>query len=111
MSDITNRGEGAPAVPSRSELDAFLADLKTRTAPSTRGRLVFALDATASREATWKGSDTVTAVTFALRAFASPIPWSTAFFDSSDPSVGIRICLYILQLPQIMCEANGRSSP
>src|SRR6516165_4169214 len=49
----------------------------------------------------WKGSDTVTAVTLALRAFASPIPWSTAFFDNSDPSVGIRICLYILHLPQI----------
>src|SRR6516164_8997622 len=59
---------------------------------------------------TWKGSDTVTAVTLALRAFASPIPWSTAFFDSSDPSVGIRICLYILHLPQIslMCKAARR---
>src|SRR5262245_23770121 len=49
----------------------------------------------------WKGSDTVTAVTLALRAFASPIPWSTAFFDNSDPSLGIKICLYILHLPQI----------
>src|SRR6516162_1710321 len=49
----------------------------------------------------WKGSDTVNAVTLALRVFASPIPCSTAFFDSSDPSLGIRICLYILHLPQI----------
>lgn len=64
MSDITNRGEGAPAVPSRSELDAFLADLKTRTAPSTRGRLVFALDATASREATWDTACTLQAEMF-----------------------------------------------
>src|SRR5215472_6339908 len=53
MSDITNRGESAPVTPARSELDTFLADLKTRTAPSTRGRFVFALDATASREPTW----------------------------------------------------------
>src|SRR6516162_4705556 len=53
----------------------------------------------------WKGSDTVTAVTLALRAFASPIPWSTAFFDSSDPSLGIRICLYILPLPQSLDAA------
>ena len=50
MSDITNRGESAPAA--RRELDAFLADLKKK-APSTRGRLLFALDATAGREATW----------------------------------------------------------
>ena len=51
MSDITNRGERAPAAPTRSEVDSFLADLKKK-APSTRGRLIFALDATASREQT-----------------------------------------------------------
>jgi len=52
MSGITNRGESAPAATTRSEVDAFLADLKKK-APSIRGRLIFALDATASREATW----------------------------------------------------------
>jgi len=52
VSDITNRGENAPA---HSQLDAFLAEIKqlTPTETGTRGRLVFALDATASREATW----------------------------------------------------------
>lgn len=49
---IANRGESAPAAATHSEVDAFLADLKKK-APSTRGRLIFALDATASREATW----------------------------------------------------------
>jgi hypothetical protein len=53
MPDVTNRGESAPAAPARSEVDAFLADLKSGAAPSTRGRLIFALDATASRERTW----------------------------------------------------------
>jgi hypothetical protein len=53
MSDITNRGEGTPTAPTRSELDIFLADLKKRPGPSACGRLIFALDATASREATW----------------------------------------------------------
>jgi hypothetical protein len=33
MSDITNRGESAPTAPTRSEVDAFLADLKQK-APS-----------------------------------------------------------------------------
>src|SRR5262249_40958897 len=51
MSNITNRNESTPAA--RSEVDAFLADLKKHPGPSTRGRLIFALDATASREATW----------------------------------------------------------
>jgi len=49
MPDIVNRGDTAAA---RGEVDAFLADLKKKTA-SVRGRLIFALDATASREATW----------------------------------------------------------
>jgi hypothetical protein len=49
---VTNRGESAVTAPTRSEVDAFLADLKKK-APITRGRLIFALDATASREATW----------------------------------------------------------
>ena len=52
MADITNRNESTPAAPTGSEVDAFLADLKAKT-PSARGRLIFALDATASREATW----------------------------------------------------------
>ena len=48
---VTNRDESTLAT--RSEVDAFLTDLKKRSGPSTRGRLIFALDATASREATW----------------------------------------------------------
>jgi hypothetical protein len=53
MPDITNRSESAPTTD--SPIDSFLAELKTRTPASTgtRGRLVFALDATASRQPTW----------------------------------------------------------
>jgi hypothetical protein len=43
-------------VSARSEIDAFLAQvksLKSTAAPGQRGRLVFALDATMSRQATW----------------------------------------------------------
>jgi hypothetical protein len=41
---------------SRTEIDAFLAQvgkLAPRSAPGTRGRLIFALDATLSRQPTW----------------------------------------------------------
>jgi hypothetical protein len=43
------------SVPVRSEVDTFLAEIgKLATGPSTRrGRLIFALDATASRQPTW----------------------------------------------------------
>jgi hypothetical protein len=50
---VTNRGESALAT---SQLDAFLAEVKELAsggAGGGRGRIVFALDATASREQTW----------------------------------------------------------
>ena len=51
-SAITARGENASV---KSQLDTFLAEIKqlASTGTDTHGRLIFALDATASREATW----------------------------------------------------------
>jgi hypothetical protein len=51
-SSITNRSESAPAL---TELDSFLAEIKqlTSTGTATRDRLIFALDATMSREEAW----------------------------------------------------------
>jgi hypothetical protein len=49
------RGEPTDAS-SRGEIDAFLAQVRTRassTEPGKRGRLIFALDATLSRQPTW----------------------------------------------------------
>ena len=46
----------APAATSRAEIDAFLHQVSTLGAPvarGERGRLVFALDATMSRQPTW----------------------------------------------------------
>jgi len=53
MSDITNRGESAPA---KSQLDSFLEEVKQLASGGSgggRGRIIFALDATMSREETW----------------------------------------------------------
>ena len=47
---------GTPAAPAaRAEIDAFLAKVRSfeRATPSGRGRLIFALDATMSRQPTW----------------------------------------------------------
>ena len=49
-------GQGVPEQSSRAEIDAFLEKVRStvRTAPSgARGRLIFALDATMSRQPTW----------------------------------------------------------
>ncbi len=52
--DITSRPGRAPAESTRSDIDAFLAEAKTiAPASQARGRLVFALDATMSRQPTW----------------------------------------------------------
>jgi hypothetical protein len=51
--DVISRNSDA-AVSRRSEIDAFLAEAKRITpAASARGRLIFALDATMSRQPTW----------------------------------------------------------
>ena len=49
-------GHGTPATSSRAEIDAFLEHVRTierTTAAGKRGRLIFALDATMSRQPTW----------------------------------------------------------
>jgi hypothetical protein len=53
--DITSRPEGGkPVASSRAEIDAFLAQAgKVAPASQARGRLIFALDATMSRQPTW----------------------------------------------------------
>ena len=51
---VTARADSSPADGPQSDLDKFLADLgKASPTPGVRGRLVFALDATASRQPTW----------------------------------------------------------
>jgi len=51
-----DRSERTPATTSRSDIDAFLSRVKElgpATVAGTRGRLIFALDATMSRQPTW----------------------------------------------------------
>jgi len=54
---MTKNGEKLPARSTPSEVDAFLAKVAATPPPAKqgtqRGRLIFALDATASREPTW----------------------------------------------------------
>ena len=54
-SSVAPRDGGSLATSPPSEVDAFLTEIKklASTSPSSRGRLIYALDATASRQPTW----------------------------------------------------------
>jgi len=56
QSPLTESGKTSKAVSESNEIDAFLDAVKDTTpvqSPDGRGRLIFSLDATASRQATW----------------------------------------------------------
>jgi hypothetical protein len=48
-----NSHDSTDSVATRTEIDAYLANLKQRQGRAPAGRLIFALDATASRRPTW----------------------------------------------------------
>ena len=49
----TAKGEVASQRSTRSEIDAFLKDVEPQADRSGRGRLIFAMDATMSRQPSW----------------------------------------------------------
>jgi hypothetical protein len=51
--DVVSRAEGTTGVTPAPLLDSFLSEAKKLSAAATRPRLVFALDATMSRQPTW----------------------------------------------------------
>src|SRR4030095_7804687 len=60
----------------------------------------------------WKGAETVTPVTFAFIDLANATPFRMALSDSAEPSVGIRMCLYMaFSLPTLgIRNLNARAS-
>ena len=107
---ITNRGESAPTAPTRSEVDAFLADLKKRSGPSAHGRLIFALDATASRQPTWDTACTLQAEMFREAGATGGLDMQLVYYRGlsecrssrwfSDPEQLGRV------MTKIMCESG-----
>ncbi len=79
---VTARGENAPAA--RSQVDSFLAEIKELAATSVRGRLIFALDATASREATWDTACKLQADMFREAASAGGLDLQLVYYRGLD---------------------------
>ena len=105
---VTNRDESTLAT--RSEVDAFLTDLKKRSGPSTRGRLIFALDATASREATWHTACKLQAEMFQAAATVGSLNLQLVYYrglGECRASRWISDCAQLAMImSQIMCRAG-----
>src|ERR1041385_191079 len=69
-----NRPDALPAASPRAEIDRFLGQVKAlgpAAATGRRGRLIFALDATMSRQPTWDHACKLQAEMFAAAAAAA----------------------------------------
>jgi hypothetical protein len=72
-----------PTIPTRAHLDAFFE----RVNP-VRGRLIFALDATASRRPTWDAAATLTAEMFATVAAIGGLDLQLVFYRGDECTAG-----------------------
>jgi hypothetical protein len=108
MSDITNRGESAPV---KSELDTFLQEIEQLVSggSSTRGRLIFALDATASREATWDTACKLQAEMFREAATAGGLDLQLVYYRGLDECKASRWVSDSARLGKIMTTIMCRS--
>src|SRR5215831_17505119 len=105
----TARTDGTPAV---SDVDNFLAEISKIASPKlqTRGRLIFALDATASRQPTWDTACTLQAEMFRKVASIGSLDMQLVYNRGVGECRASRWISHPDQLAktmsQIMCEAG-----
>jgi hypothetical protein len=104
---VTNRGESAPA---KSQLDAFLEEVKQLASGGQggRGRLIFALDATASRQPTWDTACKLQAEMF-REAGASGLDLQLVYYRGLDECRASRWISDSVQLATTMSKIMCRS--
>jgi hypothetical protein len=88
--NVTNRGESAPV---RSELDSFLEEVKQLAGGGSgggRGRIIFALDATASRQPTWDTACKLQAEMFREVAVAGGLDVQLVYYRGDDQCAASR---------------------
>ena len=87
---VTNRGESAPA---KSELDTFLEEVKQLASGGDgrgRGRIIFALDATASRQQAWDTACHLQAEMFREVATAGGLEVQLVFYRGDSQCSALR---------------------
>jgi hypothetical protein len=106
---VTNRGENAPA---QVELDAFLQEIEqlaTDGRPTTRGRLIFALDATHSRQPTWDTACVLQAEMFREAAAAGGLDLQLVYYRGLDECRASRWLSDAVRLGKIMSSIACRA--
>jgi hypothetical protein len=68
----------------RTELDAFLAEIRSESKANPRGRLIFALDATASRRPTWDAAGSLQAGMFREAAAIGNLDLQLVYFRGQN---------------------------
>lgn len=76
--DLTNTP--APRTEQSNAIDAFLDKARTVTAPAARGRLIFALDATMSRQPTWDMAQSIQGEMFRTTAAKGGLDVQLVYF-------------------------------
>jgi hypothetical protein len=105
---ITNRGESAPA---KSELDTFLQEIEQLASgrSGTRRRLIFGLDATASREWTWDAACKLQAEMFREAASAGGLDLQLVYYRGLDECKASRWVSDSARLGKIMSTIMCRA--
>jgi hypothetical protein len=105
---VTNRGESAPA---KSQLDSFLEEVKQLASGGQggRGRLIFGLDATASREQTWDTACKLQADMFREAASAGGLDLQLVYYRGIDECRASRWISSSAQLATTMSKIMCRS--
>ena len=107
-SSVTARGGSSPV---NSHLDAFLAEIRGRTtaATDTRGRLIFALDATASRQPTWDTACKLHAEMFQAAAAVGRLDLQLVYYRGLGECRASRWMSNSGQLAKIMSQVMCRA--
>jgi hypothetical protein len=111
-SSVTARGDGPPTTASGSQIDSFLAEIRELASGNsgTRGRLIFALDATASRQPTWDTACKLQAEMFLEVASVGGLDMQVVFYRGLGECRGSRWISNPEQLAktmsQIVCRAG-----
>ena len=107
-SSVTARGENTSV---KSQLDTFLAEIKqlASTGTDTRGRLIFALDATASREATWDTARKLQTEMFQAAATVGSLDLQLVYYRGLDECRASRWISDSAQLAKIMSSIMCRA--
>lgn len=79
---VWSMADKLPTQSRTGEIDAFLSEIAATPAPATqgRGRLIFAMDATASREATWRQAQAIHADMFHAAATVGSLDIQLVFY-------------------------------